>query len=317
VPVSTTAARLSSHSEPVRIVDVELPDPGPDEALVLLAFAAVNPIDTYIARGLVAPDAPLPRTLGSEAAGTLHGAPVHVSHGSLGRSRDGVWATAAVVPVTAIFPLPQNVPLETAASVGVAGITAWGVVVDKAGIGPEDRVLVLGAGGGVGLPIVSLAAGLGAEVRGQVRTAGKADAVRAVGAADVVVTDAAGLRDSLAGWTPTVVIDPLGAGFAVEGIRLLEPRGRYVCYGTSAGAEVTLDLQKDLYRRGIDVLGYGGATLPESERIAVTRNVLTALGDGRMQIPVGSVLPLSEIQAAFELLGRHAVTGKLLLDLSR
>jgi NADPH2:quinone reductase len=222
-----------------------------------------------------------------------------------------------VVPTTAVFPLPPGVDPAEAASVGIAGLTAWGTVVVRAQVGPDDRVLVLGAGGGVGLPTVHLAAASGAEVRGQVGTAAKAAAVRAAGAGVVVVTDASGLTGALGDWHPTVVIDPLGAGFAVASIRHLAPRGRYVSYGTSAGADVTLNLQKDLYRRGIDILGYSGFVITEQERIERTQLVLDALADGRMRIPVGAVRPLTEVQEALDLLSSRSVTGKVVLDLTK
>ena len=69
------AARLHKHGEPLRIEMVELLEPREGEVLVDLAFAGVNPIDRYTAEGSVAPDGPLPRTLGFEAAGVLDGRP--------------------------------------------------------------------------------------------------------------------------------------------------------------------------------------------------------------------------------------------------
>ncbi|MGA2014839.1 MAG: hypothetical protein ABSH51_30525 [Solirubrobacteraceae bacterium] len=72
---STTiaAARLRRHGEPLVVEQVELPEPGEGEVRVALQYAGVNPIDRYIAEGRVAPDGPLPRTLGGEAAGSLDG----------------------------------------------------------------------------------------------------------------------------------------------------------------------------------------------------------------------------------------------------
>src|SRR5687767_8161493 len=103
------AARLHDHETPLSVEEVRLPSPEAGEVRVELAFAGVNPIDSYVAQGRVAPDGPLPRTLGGEASGHVDGRPVLVSGAGLGSTRDGVWASAANVPATAVVPLPDGV----------------------------------------------------------------------------------------------------------------------------------------------------------------------------------------------------------------
>ena len=171
--VTAKAARLVAYGAPLEVSSVELPEPSDAEVLVDLSYAAVNPVDGYAAAGKVAVDGPLPRTLGGEATGYLEGKPVLVYGGGVGSSRDGVFATAAVVPTDAVFELPMGVALEEAAALGVVGLTAWRVV-EIAGIGAGDRVLVLGAGGGVGQSVVSYAASKGAQVWCQSTSAAKA-----------------------------------------------------------------------------------------------------------------------------------------------
>src|SRR5579872_2360162 len=207
----TRAARLVELGKPLRVEDVGLPEPGPDEVVVDLAFAGVNPVDRYIAEGRLAADGPLPRTLGSEASGHLGAKPVLAFGAELGAQRDGIWAEGAVVPRELVYDLPPGVSLDEAAAMGIAGLTAWNVI-GLAEVSAADRVLVLGASGGVGLPLVSLAASAGATVRGQTGSESKAAAVRAMGAESVVVTDAGGLAASAADFRPTVVIDSLGNG---------------------------------------------------------------------------------------------------------
>jgi NADPH2:quinone reductase len=103
------AARLHGHGEPLRIEEVELPEPGEDELSVDMAFGGVNPIDRYMAEGSVAPHSALPRTLGSEGSGTVNGRRVLISGGGLGAVRDGVWAQAAIVPRESVHDLPDGV----------------------------------------------------------------------------------------------------------------------------------------------------------------------------------------------------------------
>jgi NADPH2:quinone reductase len=307
------AARLHDHHSPLRVEEVELPAPAPGEVRVELAFAGVNPIDSYVARGLVAADGPLPRTVGGEASGLVDGRPVLVTGAGLGSTRDGVWAGAANVPETAVVPLPDGVGLQTAGATGVAGLTAWHTL-NLAEVGPGDRVLVLGAGGGVGLTAVSLAVAMGATVWGQTGSTGKTEAIRRQGAHDVLVTDASGLAGALADRAPTVVLDGLGGGFTAAAVQALAPRGRLVLFGTSTGSTSTMELQP-LYRKGLRLLGYGGLILTDAERREGLAEALTAVADGRMRIPIDRVLPLEEVGEAFRLIGDRAVTGKIVLEL--
>jgi NADPH:quinone reductase len=307
------AARLHDHHSPLRVEEVELSAPAPGEVRVELAFAGVNPIDSYVARGLVAADGPLPRTVGGEASGLVDGRPVLVTGAGLGSTRDGVWAGAANVPETAVVPLPDGVGLQTAGAMGVAGLTAWHTL-NLAEVGPGDRVLVLGAGGGVGLTAVSLAVAMGATVWGQTGSTGKAEAIRRRGAHGVLVTDASGLAGALADRAPTVVLDGLGGGFTAAAVSALAPRGRLVLFGTSTGSTSTMELQP-LYRKGLRLLGYGGLILTDAERREGLAEALTAVADGRMRIPIDRVLPLEEVAEAFRLIGDRAVTGKIVLEL--
>jgi NADPH2:quinone reductase len=309
----TRAARLVEHGKPLEVQDVDLREPGPDDVLVELLFAGVNPIDRYIVEGQVAPDAPLPRTPGSEASGRLEGRPVLVSSGGLGVERDGTWAEAVVAPRRFVFEAPEGADLHEVAAMGVAGLTAWNVV-DLAEVTSGDRVLVLGAGGGVGLPIVGLAAAMGATVWGQTSSEGKAEAVRAQGADRVVVTDAAGLTDSIGDLRPTVVIDPLGDGFTAAALTAMETYGRLVLFGTSAGAEATLPLQQ-LYRNGARILGYAGLQLTHEQRRKGLEQALDALARRRLRIPVSRVFPLEDVNEALRSLAERTVTGKAVLQL--
>jgi NADPH2:quinone reductase len=215
------------------------------------------------------------------------------------------------VPREAVLAVPPGVDLQQAASAGVAGLTAWGTVVDLAQVGAADRVLVLGAGGGVGLAVVSLAAALGAEVWGQLRRPEGEASVLTVGAAGVVVADADGLADAAGDLAPTVVVDALGGPYVSPALGLLGPYGRYVVFGTAAGAQVQLDWQA-VYRRHLEVLGYGGLVLEQDERREKLQQVLLALADGRLRIPVGRTVALADGTQVFD---RGGIPGKTVLDL--
>ena len=267
----TRAARLVEHGEPLEIQDVDLREPGPDEVVVELLFAGVNPIDRSRAEERMATDGPLPRTPGSEGSGRLEGKPVLVFSSALGAERDGTWAEAVVVPRESVLDLPEGADMQEVAAMGIAGLTAWNVV-NLAEVAHSDRVLVFGAAGGVGLPVVGLAASTGATVWGQTSSEDKAEAVRA-----------------------------------------LEPRGRLVLFGTSAGTEATLQL-RELYRKSLSVLGYGGFQLTNEERRKGLEAALEALASERLRIPIGRVWPLGEANGALESLADRTVTGKAILQ---
>ena len=309
------AARLHEHRQPLSVESLELPDPAEGEVRVELEFAGVNPVDRYNAEGRVAPDGPLPRTLGGEGAGWADGRRVLVAGGGLGSTRDGVWAEAAVVPETAVLELPDGVQTREAAAMGVAGLTAWKCVHEVAAVGAGDRVLVLGASGGVGSMIVSLAHAAGATVWGQTGSAEKTQIVERQGADRAVVAAPEQLAEAVAELEPTVVFDPLADGCVQPVLEALAARGRYVVFGTSAGPEVELNMQT-LYRKAISVLGYAGLLLGTEERRAGLEKALAALRAGELKVVIDDVLPLERVDEAFERLELRQVRGKLLLGMS-
>lgn len=310
-----TAARLVEHGQPLVVEEVELADPGADEVLVDLEYAGVNPVDRYGALGRVAPNGPVPRTLGGEAVARVDGRLAVVLGHGLGAARDGVWASAAVVPRAALVEVPDGVDPTQAAGAGVAGVTAWHAV-QEASVEAGDRVLVLGASGGVGSLIVSLARGLGATVWGQTTSPAKAEWLGEHGADHVVVSEADGLVEAAGEFQPTVVFDPLGGDFFGAAVLLLAERGRLVLFGTSANTEGLVPLQP-LYRKGLTVYTYAGLIQDDDAVNRDLRAVLDELASGRLTIPIDTVLPLTRVNEAFERLVNRSLRGKLVLDLSR
>jgi NADPH2:quinone reductase len=311
---SIRAARLHEHGQPLAIESVELPPPREGEIRVELDFAGVNPVDRYVADGRVATDGPQPRTLGGEAGGTVDGRSVLLAGEGLGSARDGVWAEAAVVPAAAVVDLPDGVSTRDAAAMGVAGLTGWKVVREVAAVSADDHVLVLGAAGGVGSVIVSLADAAGATVWGQTGSEEKTEAVRSQGADRAIVAGPDQLAEAVAELEPTVVFDPLANGFVQPALDALCVRGRYVSFGTSAGPEVTLNMQT-LYRKMISLLGYAGMQLGRAERRAGLVDALESLRAGELKMLIDEVLPLEQVNEAFARIEQRQVRGKLLLGM--
>jgi NADPH:quinone reductase len=315
-PRRVRAARLKEHGKPLVVKEVELAEPREGEVLVDLEFGGVNPIDRYVALGLVAPDRLLPRTLGAEATGMLDGRPVLVAGAGLGTMRDGVWAEAVVVPEQAVIDLPDGVEARAAASIGIAGLTAWEVAHALGRVVPEDRVVVLGASGGVGTMLVSLAHSAGATVWGQTGSPEKIAVIEEQGADRAFVAGPDELLGVIGDFEPTLVFDPLGDAFVAPVIEALAVHGRTVSFGTSAGADVQFNMQM-LYRKGLSILGYAGGQLGHEQRRAGLEDALLALRDGALRVWIDEVLPLDLVNEAFERLAQRRVRGKLVLELRR
>jgi NADPH:quinone reductase len=317
-----TAARLVQHGQRLQIQDTEIPEPDDGEVLLQVVYSGVNPMDIYAAqghmapyaaRGQVAPYEPLPRTLGTESAGTVDGRQVIVRGHGIGTVRDGLWATAAIVPRDALIDIPDGVDLRAAASMGVAGVTAWRAVSELARVRADDRVLVLGASGGVGSIIVSIAKSAGAVVIGQTSSEDNAEWIMERGADQVVVTDAPHLASATAHLRPTVVFDSLGGGFTGGAIEALRERGRLVLFGTSAGVEGRVPL-RSLQEKAVTVLGYASTMEPDEAINTALRQAIEALAAGAFRVPVDSVLPLDQVNEAFDRIQRRDVRGKIVLD---
>ena len=199
-----------------------------------------------------------------------------------------------------------------AAALGVAGITAHHCVHTRGGCTADDRVLVLGASGGVGSLALQLAKATGATVWGQTTGAAKADGVAALGADRVIVAEADALVDAAAELKPTLVIDGLGGTFTTASVTLLEPFGRLVLYGASASDDIPLS-SRGFYRKALTLLGYAGLAETPQGQAEVLTGLLGMVRAGTLKVPT-TVLPLSAAAEAHRRILARQVEGKLVLD---
>lgn len=175
---SMKSARIHTPGGPDVIVvdDVPIPEPAPGEVLVRVAATSFNPTEVAVRRGLV--DVPLPHTPGWDVAGTVDGEPV------VGWI-DGAAAEYAVTTPDRLVTAPRAIPLADAAALPLAGLSAWQMVFEHGDVRPGHRVLVNGAGGGIGGFAVQLAKHAGAHVTATASPR-SACAVRELGADEVV-----------------------------------------------------------------------------------------------------------------------------------
>lgn len=299
----------------VRVDRIDRAEIGPGEVVVEMCLAGVNPLDGYVLAGMIGADAPYPRILGVEGVGDCGGQLVVVFGCGVGLRRDGTWTEVAVVPAASVVPVPPGVSLDMAAACGVVGPTAIRVVEDLAAPTPDDRVLVLGASGAMGMAACSLLSSAGVPTWGQTTSKEKAPGVADIGAVPLVAgtpQQLTGLLEKVA--PPTVVLDSLGGGWSAAMVDALEPRGRLVSYGTSAAPRAEVDVQA-LYRKSLTWHGYSGiAELPGRSRQAIVR-ALEAVAAGRLRIITRQLISLDQAQHAVDLVRSRQGMGKVLLDL--
>lgn len=310
------AARLHTIGGSLQLDTIDDPEANDGEVVVDMAYASVNPLDVWVTQGSVgAASANLPWIPGTEGTGFLDGQPVLVRGGGIGVLRPGVYAERAVVPQAAITPLRADRHMAQIAALGVAGVTAWNAVHVHGKITADDRVVVLGASGGVGSLAVQLAKATGATVWGQSSNADKVGNVLSDGADHVVVGDHVGLAEKMSELSPTVILDALGGAYSPAAINALVAGGRLIVYGTSAGEMVELNM-RTLYRKGLTVSGYTGLIEPPAQAAKVMSDLLIMVDEGSIRIGVEEV-GLGDAAEAHRRILERRVVGKLVLDVSR
>ncbi len=211
--------------------------------------------------------------------------------GFLGSERDGAFAQFTCVPSRNAIGLADDLPFSDAglATLPCSAGTAMNMLL-MAGLKPEDTVLVTGASGGVGSFLVQIAKHHGARVIA-VCAAGKAEAVRELGADTVIDRDEADFAGALADANVTLVADVVGGERFADCLALLGRGGRYVAAGAIAGPHVELDLRV-LYLRNLSFFG-STVYLPET-----FPRLVDILLEGGLKPAVAATYPLRDIRTA-------------------
>lgn len=318
----------------------EGPDPhaGPGEVRIRVAASGVNFADVMARMGLY-PDAPkLPCVVGYEVAGTVDEvgpgvAGIAAGDRVLAPTQFKGYAELVVVPAGQVAALPPNLSFEDGAAIPVNYLTAILVLEVLGNVRAGDRVLIHGAGGGVGLAAVQLCRIYGAEIIGTA-SAAKHAALRAAGVAHVIdyrTQDFVAETKRLTGGKGAdVVLDSIGGEHLRRSYRALAPLGRLVAYGVSSLAPATsrriLPALWQLARmprfgfvrlmnENHGVLGFNlGHLWNEMERLRVyLEKVIDYARDGRLKPTVARTFPLADAAAAHAYLQGRQNVGKVLL----
>lgn len=322
------AAVCESYGPPesVRITELPPPDLRPGTARVRVTTAAVNFPDVLLVANSYQVTVPTPFVPGSEFAGVVTEVADDVTdlvagQRVTGTGMVGAFAEQVVIPRRGLTGIPDGVDDRRAAAFGVAYRTAYQALRSVARVGAGDDLIVLGAGGGVGLAAVALGTLLGVIVTAVASTSDKLAAAGSHGARNLVNHRETDLRAALRDVLPDgadAVLDPVGGALSEPALRSLRRGGRFVTVGYASGTIPKIPLNLVLVK-GVHVLGFQFQDVRASAPDEFDRNEaeLAGLLTAHPALPhIGATYPLAETATALrEMADGHAI-GKILIDLT-
>ena len=309
----------------------ERPPPvaGPGEVVVALEAVDTNFPDILFIEGRYQHKPALPFSPGLAGAGRVIAQGAGVSVPRLGQKvlvlpEYGTYAEQIAASAAHCLPLPESMPFETAAAFGLVYQTAYLALTERARVTPADRVLVLGASGGVGMAAVQLARALGArQVLAATRGPAGAAFARDLGA-DVTIDAAmpdlrnglrAAVQQATEGHGVDVVIDPVGGALSAASLRAMAWCGRLVVIGFASGEVPQIGanylLVKNIAALGIQWTDYRART-PHKVR-AAQDHINGLWQQGVLGPKIEAVLPLARYGSALAALSGGTVRGKIIL----
>jgi NADPH:quinone reductase len=317
--------------ESIEVGQVDPPSAtGPGQVRVRVSAAAVNYPDVLLMAGTYQVTLDVPFIPGSEFAGVVTeaaadsaadtGGGFAVGDRVLGSALCGAFAQEIVVPARSLSPVPPGVPDRQAAAFGVAHRTAYYALRSLAAVQPGERLVVLGAGGGVGLAAVQLGALMGASVTAVASSQEKLAAAACFGATTVINHQETGLRQALRDAFADgvdVVADPVGGDLAEQALRALRWGGRFLTLGYASGTVPRMPLNLVLLK-GCRILGFQLRGFAANEPDETRRNEaeLRALfAQGRAFPHIGATFTLDQTAAALRHVADGKAVGKVVLDI--
>jgi NADPH:quinone reductase-like Zn-dependent oxidoreductase len=294
------------NEDVVEIAELDQPKPGAGQMLVKVKAAAVNPVDWKIRDGLgdifgLKP----PLILGCEVAGTVEAvgdnvkdfAPGDEVYGYLS-AYSGGYAEYVAALASEFARKPKQIDFDTAASVPVAGLTAWQGIFDHGELASGQRILITGASGAVGSMAVQLAKSKGAYVIGT-GSGRNEEFVRKLGADEFIDYNKAKFEDKVSG--ADVAFDTVGDDTQERAFRTLKRGGVLVSTVNPPSAEKAKEF-------GVTVAMV--MVTPNPDQLA---EINRSLESGKLKVRVATVLPLAEVKKAHQLSASGHADGKIIL----
>jgi len=341
------AVHINAHGGPdvVQYGDVPRPEPGPNEVLVAVRAAALNRLDLWVRDGWPALKLHFPHVMGADGAGVVAGIGSNVttlkpgdrvvingtmSSGTslasltgwdnrdpqvsiLGEHVDGTYAEYIAIPARNCLVIPPGVDYAIAAAASLVYLTAWHSLVTRGQLRIGERVLIVGAGGGVNVASIQIAKLLGAEVYVVGSNAEKLERAKALGA-DVLIDRSQGdwgkaVFQATGKQGVDVVVDNVGGPTFAASLRALRMGGRLLTVGNTAGPKLELD-NRFIFSRHLSILG---STMGTNADFHTVMGLVFA---GKLCPPIDRVYPLAEARAALAQMESGDFFGKLVLHVS-
>jgi len=316
--------------EKMRLAEAPDPQPGPGDVLLRVRYAALNPADAFLSRGMYPAKPAFPHILGRDAVGEVLsvgpgvewpkvGESVGILRCDVGVSVRGALAEMVVAPAASLAPIPQGWSVEEMAGAPLVFLTAWQALTQwsepeappKAG----SVLLVTGASGGVGVASVLLGKSMGLTVVGLSRNAAKGEKLKELGADAVFSPDDREMRTkAMAAIAPKkvdIAVDNVGGVLFGQIVAMLGYGGKISVVGRSGGAVPEFNTGTLFFKRnrigGVAVADY----TPGSAQV-VWKEIVRRLDEGGKRPVVDRIFPFEEVVAAFGRLAEGPM-GKVLV----
>ena len=311
----------AAYGPPGSLTVVEEPDlePLPGQAVIEVAAAGVNFVDALFVAGTYQIKIPPPFTPGTELAGTIVALGENTGGFSVGdrvlATTFGAFASQVALPVGALSRVPDNLALDQAAALMQSYCTMWFAFTRRMQLREGQSVLVLGAGGGIGLAAVDVATALGATVIAAASSDEKLEAARAAGATHLINYAAKDLKTTAKELGVDVVVDPIGGEIAEQALRATRWMSTYIVIGFASGPIPKLPANLILLNNrtviGVDWGAWTGRD--PAGQATMLDELLGAVRDERLHPPSPHHAPLDEAGRVLQDALDRKLVGKTVL----
>ena len=312
--------------------EVESPEPQDNEVLIDIKAAALNFPDFLIVQGLYQFKPELPFAPGNEGAGTIKKTGKNVTRFKEGdrvyfMAPHGAFAEQICINEFGVFPIPDEISFQLAASYQMAYGTSYHALVQRGDLSEGDEVLILGASGGVGLAALDIVKAKGARAVVGVSTEEKAKICRDYGADEVIVYGtgpkdkeeakafSAELKSKSIKGGYDIIYDPIGDCYTEPAFRAIGWKGKYLVVGFAAGQIPKLPINLTLLK-GASVVGvfwgaFTGREFEENQKNISDINRMLSVGE--IKPLISKEIPMENAVEAIQMIGSRGVVGKVVL----
>jgi NADPH:quinone reductase len=313
--------------ESLVVDEVPSPAPGAGQVRIKVEAAGVNFPDALIIENKYQFKPELPFSPGGEVAGTIDAVGSGVESFGVGdrvvaSTLHGGFAEQCLAEAAKTVRLPPDFDARIAAAIVIAYGTTWHALFDRGDMTAEDRVLVLGAAGGVGLAAVEIAHAAGATVIAAASSAEKLEVCREHGADHLIDYAKDDLRARLKEVCPdgpTIIYDPVGGELTEKAFRSIAPRGRHLIIGFASGEIPRMPMNLPLLKFASLVGVFWGdyARREPENNLRDLRTLMDWIREGRIKPVISATYPLAEGGAAIRHIAERRAIGKLVVEPQR